>query len=380
MRVLHLLDRSAMARPALLAMVTDALGRLGDIEQRTAMLGRPREAQALTALSVQVETFLSAWPGLSALSVGPLRRLVTKQEICMVHAWSLRALSLAAMACPDVPRLLTVAQPLRPRDVRWLRVLVQQGSGRGAAPTALLPISNTQRRELLAGGLDEAAVVVLRPGLDMSRVNRHRRDPLRRGWGVDTDSSARVIVLPADPPAAADFQTAMGVVAAVGRRGPVVLVLPARLGRRRLRAARGVEIRVDPAAARPWDVLPGADAALMLGEGGGGLALLWAMAANVPIVGEATYGISEIIEDRHSALLGKPGDTEALAAKLDQLHADRRLAWSLRDTARHEAYSFFSRQRYCENLAAVYRQMREGKPLDVPPPQITGGLRFTGRA
>jgi glycosyltransferase involved in cell wall biosynthesis len=399
MRVLHLLDRSAMARPALLAMLADALGRLGDIEQRTAALGRMHDARTLAALGITVEDGVPAWRGLSALGIGPLRRMVKRRGIDLLHTWSPRALSLAAVACPDVPRLLTVSEPTGARGVRWLRVLLEQAAERGAAGTGLLAISNTRRRELLAGGIDEAAAVVLRPGLDLSRVNVHRRDALRKDWGVktqaqtqaqtqaETGSDARVVVLAADPPAAGQVRAAMDVLAAsdgqtlAAKSGPLVLVVPPlRLGRRVQRHMRGVAVHVDPAAARPWDVLPGADAALMLGEGGGGLALLWAMAANVPIVAEATYAISEIVEDRHSALLARPGDAAELAQKLEQLRGDRQLAWRLRDTARHEAYSFFSRQRYCENLANVYRQMRDSRPLDVPPPQVTGGLRFTGRA
>jgi glycosyltransferase involved in cell wall biosynthesis len=100
----------------------------------------------------------------------------------------------------------------------------------------------------------------------------------------------------------------------------------------------------------------------------------------VPIVGEATYAISEIVEDHHSALLAKPGQPKSLAHRVSQLLADRLLAYKLRDTARHEAFSFFSRQRYCESLQGIYNQMLESRPVAIPDMPITGGLRFTGRA
>jgi glycosyltransferase involved in cell wall biosynthesis len=121
------------------------------------------------------------------------------------------------------------------------------------------------------------------------------------------------------------------------------------------------------------------DAAVVIGPKAGGLSLLWAMGANVPIVGQATHAISEIVEDRHSALLAPPHDGPALAHRLQRLLGDRQLAWSLRDTARHEAFSFFSRQRYCRDLTEVYRQAIDGEPVSVPEMEITGGMRFAGR-
>lgn len=384
MRVLHLLDRSALSRPCLLAMLADGLGRLGPTEQYVAVWGRAPELQTTADMGIDVHTVLPARRGLPMAGIGPLRRTVLRRNIDVVHAWSLTCLSLAAMACPHVPRLLTVAGPLGPRGVRWLRVLLAQGERRGSARTGLLPISNTLKRDLLAGGVSETAATVLRPGLDMGRVTTHRRIALRQGWGVDAASPARVIVLPADPPAAVNISLGVAIAAAAAASGPVSLVsAPGRCSRavmRTLRSVCGLRLRVDASAARPWTVLPGADAVLALGDGGAGLSLLWAMAANMPIVGEATYAVGEIVEDRHSALLARPGDAASMAERLNQLWTDPQLAWRLCDTARHEAYSFFSRHRYCENIAAVYQQMHEGQPLDVPPPPVTGGLRFTGRA
>ena len=136
---------------------------------------------------------------------------------------------------------------------------------------------------------------------------------------------------------------------------------------------------VDRTLAQPWHAFVGVDAVMAQGEVAG-LSLLWAMACNVPIVGESTYAISEIVEDRHSALLTKPNQSYALSHRLRTLFDDAQLSWKLRDTARHEAYSFFSRQRYCQSLQTVYEQMLAAQPVQVPAMEVTGGLRFTGRA
>ena len=136
----------------------------------------------------------------------------------------------------------------------------------------------------------------------------------------------------------------------------------------------------DAALDEPWQVLPGCDMALAMGPHAGNLSLLWAMAANVPIVGEATYATSEIVEDRHSALLTKPGEAHQLGHRIRQLVDDPQLAWQIRDAARHEAYSFFSRQHYCKRVQVVYKQLIAGRAVEVPQLEVTGGLRFTGRA
>src|SRR5690606_36726272 len=99
----------------------------------------------------------------------------------------------------------------------------------------------------------------------------------------------------------------------------------------------------DEALARPWELLPACDAALAIGPHAGGVSLLWAMACNILIVGEATYAVSEIVEDRHSALLCKPGDAQAAAHRLPPLLDERQLACKLRATAHSEAFSLFSR-------------------------------------
>ena len=164
-----------------------------------------------------------------------------------------------------------------------------------------------------------------------------------------------------------------------------LIVHPNQFRRRRAelivqQAKRPYGIIQEPLTTRPWEVLPGCDVVLAHGPRAGGLSLLWGMAANVAIVSEATYAISEVLEDRHSALLAMPGQRNALANRIERILKNKHLAWQLRDTARHEAYSFFSRQRYCQSIGGIYEQMVDGRDVQVPPLEVTGGLRFSGRA
>ncbi len=111
----------------------------------------------------------------------------------------------------------------------------------------------------------------------------------------------------------------------------------------------------------------------------GMLPLLWAMAAGVPVVAEASYAVSEILEHQHSALLVKPGHTWDAARALRQIFTDPKQAWRLSDAARSESFSFFSRLRFCDQVKKVYEQIADGYPVIVDDLPVTGGIRFGGR-
>jgi len=401
MRILHLIDGSSpQASPTTLALLNESLGRLGRIEERVLLLGggvlrRAAHAAGIRDAKVHGVPFghaLAGWVGARAAA----RELGVFD---MIHCWSLGAFSLASLAWRSAPRLLTVTTQPSKRGVHWLRVLTAPGSESGER-FVMLPISSTLRRDLLAGGVAEPRVHVLRPGLDMAKVAPDRRAALRESWGIaparTSDDRVKVIALLSDPAHAADTDAAHMAVGLAdetyldaGGRGSNpelrLLVHPAQLNRARgEKIAREIDkparIIQEPRLARPWEVLPGCDAALAIGPHAGGLSLLWAMVGNVPIVGDATYAVSEIVEDRHSALLVKPGNAKLLAHRLNQIMADKQLAWKLRDTARHEAFSYFSRQRYCQSLVGVYEQLAGGREISIPELPITGGLRFAGRA
>lgn len=390
MRVLHLIDGAGLqSTGTTLALLGESLGRLGRVEQPVLILGASalgREAQAAGVEGARVVGVpwgraVLGWPSVA-------RAMRDAGAADLIHCWSIGAFTFASLARRHVPRVLTLTTMPTADDVRWLRVMCGTVSG----GSTILTTSATIRGAVIGGGVSESLVHVLRPGLDMGRTSRVDRAAMRESWGVTSDE-VKVIAVLSDPPRAAD---ALYATMAVGlaqesydaadakRRELLILVHPDQAQRRRAGAIHrhmGMteHVIVEPALARPWSVLPACDAALAVEGAGEGLSLLWAMASNVPIVGEASYGISEVVEDRHSALLVKPGMRQALSNKIRQLMEDRQLAWKLRDTARHEAYSYFSRQRYCQSLLTVYEQLLASKQIEVPAMPSTGGLRFTGR-
>ncbi|MGB7158027.1 MAG: glycosyltransferase, partial [Tepidisphaeraceae bacterium] len=128
-------------------------------------------------------------------------------------------------------------------------------------------------------------------------------------------------------------------------------------------------------------LLPAADTVLVTSIGATAtLPVSIAMAAGLPIVATVTYTTSELLEDRHTALMTPAGVPRKLARRVMDLHEDTSLQWSIADMARTEAYEFFSFTRFVEQYRGVYQQVAAGAPVSVSEQAPGAGLRFHGRA
>lgn len=416
MRVLHLIDaRGPGPSSVRAAMLADALPASAQHGHSILALGggaltrAARDAGWLPQAEV-----VHAPMGLGLCSItAALARVRALGRIDIIHAWSLGAATLASLLRPSTPCVLTLAHQPAPPALRWLRALVEHRAD-SHARLLILPVCNTLRRSLAAAGIDPSHAPTLRPAVPQGRVAFHARAELRTRWKLAEHD--RLIALLLDDPAGLHVHRIMVVLGllheALGQSTRLrLLVHPSTPGRRRWsRLTRTMNrhdaLLVDDAAARPWDVLPACDAAIAPAppaspanpespttpaaaslhapprlDSAAALSLLWAMAANVPVVAHATYAHSEILEDRHSALLAHPDRPVHMARQLLRILEDRELAWRLRDTARHECYSLFSPSAHTAALRAVYQQLLSGAPsVQVPPIPATGGLRFAGRA
>ena len=388
MRVLHLVDqKNGQGCPTMFELLGQSLGRLGDVEQEVLLLGGEGIRGMAEAVGISDFGGLGVPSGRGFLGWSALlKRYQLMGDFHLIHCWSVGALSVAAILFPKVKKVLTLTSEPSGKTIKWLRVL--SGFEKVGFKTTFLTISSTIRRELLAGGVDEGLVHVLRPGIDMSRVNEHARAGLREAWEVDENT--RVIGLAADPMlrhSPVDFTWTVGLAAhsdeESGREYAVVLHPEhrdlIRCEKIMNQACPNGRLIVDERADQPWMVYPGCDMVYAQGAGGGGLSLIWAMASNRVIVGEATYGNCEALEDRHSAILAKGGKLSDIAHKLIETFDDVQTLGGLKDTARHEAYSYFSRSRYCEQLKLVYEQMMLGVGVTVAEIEVSGGLKFSGR-
>jgi hypothetical protein len=393
MPILHLLDQAApQACPSTLALMRQSLDRLA-AEQQVLLLGGAPLQRSADQAGIRRAARLGALGGQAVCALPAVRHHMRHgrlahlhlDQVDLVHCWSIQTFTLAMLLWRQVPRVLTLTAAPSRRAARWLSTIV----GEKSDLAVLLAASNQVKRALLLGGVPEAAVHVLRPGIDLGATNVKARPALRRRWHCESED-VKVVALLADPPHAADAVTAIRAVMLAadaygdGQQPIRLLVCPDQQRRRSAeRMLAGLKRKrwmvCEPQLAEPWNVLPGCDLALAVGPGAGGLSLLWAMAASVPIVGEASYRISEIVEDRHSALLAKPDRPWLLAHRIQQLIDDEQLAWRVKDAARSEVYSIYSPQRYRHCIQTVYEQLLTGRPVRVPEMQLTGGLRFMGK-
>jgi glycosyltransferase involved in cell wall biosynthesis len=89
------------------------------------------------------------------------------------------------------------------------------------------------------------------------------------------------------------------------------------------------------------------------------MSLLEAMAAGVPVIATAVGGIPEVLNDRKTGLLVKPGDPGALSAAILLLLADPELRARLGQAAQHVVQQLYSAERMAKDYCAVYRSVWE---------------------
>ena len=81
-----------------------------------------------------------------------------------------------------------------------------------------------------------------------------------------------------------------------------------------------------------------------------------AMAAGCPVVGAASGGTLEIIEDGETGCLYQPGDPDALADSVCKLVKDDPFYCSVRRNAAASVWERFSRQRYVDEMVSIFRR------------------------
>lgn len=93
---------------------------------------------------------------------------------------------------------------------------------------------------------------------------------------------------------------------------------------------------------------------------GTSIAILEAMAANIPIVATAVGGNPEVIIDGKTGILVPPSDSKALAEAIVALLTDHNLASSLAKAAKERVEDVYHPQKNIENLRRLYQDVLEG--------------------
>ncbi|HEV2295026.1 MAG TPA: glycosyltransferase [Tepidisphaeraceae bacterium] len=314
-----------------------------------------------------------------AAAVLALRR---ESNFDIVHAWGPAALTVAAMASSK-PIMYSPLPETRRRDVSWARAVMDYRQVEVICPTATL------RRLHVERGVPLERCHLIRPGVEFGKIRRRRDVALRARLGF-TDADHVLLTAGESTRAAAHTDAAWAasilhildakyrlLVWGRGRGAAKVKRFGDSFGRNALVTL------AEPALGRLEfeELLPAADTILVSSIGATAtLPISIAMAAGLPIVATVTYTTSELLEDRHTAVMAPACVPRRLARRVLDLHADTSLQWSISDMARTEAYELFSFTRFVEHFRTVYQQLAAGQSVVVPQQAAGAGLRFHGRA
>jgi glycosyltransferase involved in cell wall biosynthesis len=316
------------------------------------------------------------WPQI----ITAARGLRGQRGFDVVHAWGTRALMAAALG-GRAPIVYSPPAALSRRGARWLTAISPYRDIEVVAPSATL------RKALVRGGVPIEKCHLIRPGVDFGRIKR-KNPQLRESLVFAADDI--VILASGESTRGANHQIAAWTTAilaamqpnwkfllwgrgddaeAVKKFAPNVFrgrfMVVAEQGRRRIEYE---------------ELLSAADIVLSTPRGAvATLPVAMAMAAAVPIVSTVTYAASELLEDRHNALLVSRPNPRVLAQRVLELHEDSGLKWRLTDMGRTEAYDYFALTRFLEQWRGVYRQVAAGEAVEVVE-RAAAGARFHGRA
>jgi glycosyltransferase involved in cell wall biosynthesis len=371
-RILHLIDpASPGGGPGTLRLAAEALSRSAIAAHDVLIVGNSRHRDLAGRCGLETRGRLGAPLNRASLARGGLRSFLRACEPVngrydLLHAWTLSAAGLGVLGAGQRPLLATAISGL----VSWT-------ARRRLQSVPVLAATDSVRRDLEAAGWDPGLLSLLPPGVDRRAIGLEQRALLRERWGAD--ETTFVAGLLGEPPAGLDGVLAMNALGRVALSGKDVrLVLhheataPHDLRRWLVRLGLGEFVVVDDAAVEPWRVVAGLDAALVAAKPGHRVAepsvmpVLWAMAAGVPVVAEASRAISDIIDDGASGLLFEPGDINGAAACLLNVYDRGREAAGIGDAARAVIDHRFDIAGFAARLDAVYEQCAKGQPIRVP--------------
>ncbi len=304
-----------------------------------------------------------------------LKRELERKDADITFAWGLAALAAAVIA----GRRRIFFSPdgfAGPRAIRWIRALMSRGNVVMICPT------HTQHRVAISRGIDPARCRVIPPGVDFGKIQRRPDATAHASLRFKLGLAEKDFVLIA--PGESTLQTAhdqavwtTGILHVLDSSYKLLIwgrgsraIATAELGNR-LKQPELVKMAEKPASGQQYDfasLLPIADACLVTAGGTAPtLPIATAMAAGVPIISTVTYTHSELLEDRHTALMVPRRSPRALAQRVLDLRQDPALAAKLTDTARAEAYEHFSMMRMLEKyreemMSAACRVQNEEVP------------------
>jgi starch synthase len=367
------------------AELVGALRRELDVVVRC--FGLPRPEENVFPYLVPAE-LVSANPSLATLGVDlQMAQDVAGADLVHSHTWYANGAGRLAQLLHGIPHVVTAhsLEPLRPWKAEQLgggyRIsrAIEETAFRSA--DAIIAVSEGMRRDILRcyPGLDEARVSVVHNGIDLERWRPTPDDELARSLGIDPERRAVVFVgritrqkgLPYLLQAAKELPSDVQLVLCAGApdtpeilaevQGLVTALQEERSGVVWLDRLLSHEELVTALSAATVFVCPSIYEPL-------GIVNLEAMACGVPVVGTATGGIPEVVDDGITGRLvpiaqtedgtGTPRKPKAFVAELaaamnDVLHDPVR-ARMMGQAGRARAERDFGWDRIARTTRAVY--------------------------
>jgi starch synthase len=352
--------------------------------------GAPRDEEGVFAYGVPAE-LAGANPSLTTLGVDlQIAEAVAGTSLVHSHTWYANAAGRLAALLHDVPHVVTAhsLEPLRPWKAEQLgggyRIssLIEKTAFESA--DKVIAVSDGMARDILRSypALDESKVVTVYNGIDLERWKpNHDADVLAR-LGIDGDRPTVVFVgritrqkgLPYLLRALALLPEDVQVVLCAGAPDTPAILEEVSSAVRTLQETRGGIIWIE-------EILPQSDLTAVLTAATVfvcpsvyeplGIVNLEAMACGLPVVGTATGGIPEVVDDGVTGLLvpidqlqdgtGTPTDPDRfvadLARALTEVVSDPERAARMGAAGRARAEAEFSWGAIASQTADIYRAL-----------------------
>jgi len=316
----------------------------------------------------------------SAAAVLWMRR--HRERFDLIHAWGERPLRVAAFSSA-APIVYSPARFPGSRAVRWLPAVMSVRN------VNVICTTDTMRRAFVTGGVPVDRCHLIRPAVASGGSRAGRDSPLRRALGFADDEY--VLLAVGESTRAAAHEQAVWAASILHVLHPRYRLM---LWGRGDACARTCRFAVKTGKAQIMQVASDrlgrqasfeelirvCDAGLVTARGPvPTLPIAMCMAGGLPLVGVVSRTVSELLEDRHTALMVGKHSPRLLAQRVLDLCDDEALRWSITDMARTEAYEYFSQSRFLSQWRAVYESVAAGRVPEIPQQAPGAGLRFHGR-
>ena len=361
-----------------------------DLDVTVRCFGAPRDEPGVFAYPVPAE-LASANPALATLGVDlQIAQDVEGADIVHSHTWYANAAGHLASLLHGIPHVVTAhsLEPLRPWKAEQLgggyRVSSFIEETAFTTADAVIAVSDGMRRDILRSypDIDESRVHVVHNGIDLDKWKPVVNDDVVRSHGIDPDRPSVVFVgritrqkgLPYLLRAAALLPAEVQLILCAGAPDTPEILAEVQAGVRALQAERSGVIWIEELLSQP-------DLSAILSQATTfvcpsvyeplGIVNLEAMACAIPVVGTATGGIPEVVDDGVTGRLvpieqmqdgtGTPIDPDRfvddLAAALIDVVSDPERARAMGAAGRERAERDFSWASIAERTTAIYRSL-----------------------